>query len=93
MTHCGGFNKNSFHRRTGSGTITPNSVTCWSRYDLVGGHGHCGAGFVVQMLKLCPVFHSLPAAFGSDVELSATSLALYMPVCHHASHDDNGLKL
>lgn len=52
-----------------------------------------GQALCSQMLKLCPVFHSFPAAFGSDVELSATTLASCMPVCHHASHDDNGLKL
>ena len=46
------------------------------------------------MLKSGPMCHSLPAPTDPDVELLVPSLAPYLPVCHHASHnDDNGLNI
>ena len=49
-------------------------------------------GFEVFKAHARPSSLSLPA--DQDVELSATSLAPYLPECPHASHcDDNGLNL
>ena len=54
-----------------------------------------GAGFGVSYAQDLPsVEHSLFLAADQDTELSATSLAPYLPGCCHVSHhDDNELNL
>lgn len=85
-------NENSPYRPLGSSTIRRCGLVGLG-VTLLEKVITAGQALRSQMLKLDPVFHSLPAAFGYDVELAATSLASCMPLCYHASHHDNGLNL
>ena len=73
-------NENGLHRLTGSGTIR--------RCGPVGGSVSLGVDFEVSEVL------SLSADVGSRLELSASSPAPCLSLCHHASyHDDDGLNI
>jgi len=80
-------NENDLLGSIGTGTIKRcDFVVIYVKYGFDGRNVSLGVGFEVSITQAKPSVTLFMVSENLDVELSATSLALYLPTHYHASH-------